>query len=152
MGSTPDQFGRRVRAARAYAGMSQGELAAAIKARDPRWEVSLPTIKRLEKHGAEGVKASQAEWSERIAAACDVPMWFLEHGFEGAGSQQEESLTERVAVLEQVFSGLLHAGAGAPAPPGELARRLEALLTRPADRARRGTAQELGARLGNERS
>jgi len=152
MGSPTNEFGRRIRAARGYAGFSQAELATAIKARDPAWEVSLPTVKRLEKHGAEGVKGSQADWSERVAAACDVPRWFLEQGFEIGTTVEADSLEERVAVLEEVFSGLLRAGAGAPAPSGELARRLEALLTSERGRPRRGSDPGLGARLGSERS
>lgn len=152
MGSPTNEFGRRIRAARGYAGLSQAELAAAIKARYPAWEVSLPTVKRLEKHGTEGVKGSQADWSERVAAACEVPRWFLEQGFEGGAPAGTDPLEERVAVLEDVFSGLLRAGTGAPAPPGELARRLEALLTSERGRPRRGSAPGLDARLGNERS
>lgn len=152
MGSTMDEFGRRVRAARAYAGLSQAELAAAIKRRHPGWEVSLPTVKRLEKRGAEGVKGSQDDWSQRIAEACGVPRWFLEQGFEGTEPRGGDALEQRVVALEQVFSGLLSAGTGAPAPPGELARRLEALLTSEPDPARSRSSRELGARLGSERS
>lgn len=152
MGPSTNEFARRIRAARGYAGLSQAELATAIKARYPAWEVSLPTVKRLEKHGTEGVKGSQAEWSERVAAACEVPRWFLEQGFQRGAPSGTDSLEQRVAVLEGVFSGLLRAEAGAPAPSGELARRLEALLTSEQSRSRRGSGPGMGARLGSERS
>ncbi|HYV17327.1 MAG TPA: helix-turn-helix transcriptional regulator [Conexibacter sp.] len=144
-------FGRRIRAARGYAGLSQAELAEAIKARHPTWEVSLPTVKRLEKRGADGVKGSQSQWSERIAAACGVPRWFLERGFEGI-AVGDDDLEERVAVLERVFNGLLLASAGAPAPPGELARRLEALLTSAQGRSRPDSSPGMDARRGTEPS
>lgn len=78
-GRDPD-FGKRVRAARAYTGLSQAGLAAEITARYPRNSVSASTIKRLES-GDSSVQGSQREWTVWVADATGTPDWFLEQGW-----------------------------------------------------------------------
>jgi transcriptional regulator with XRE-family HTH domain len=68
----------RIRAARAYAGLKQIELADLL-------ELGAMTYKRTE--------LGQREVPRRellaIAEACEVPMWFLEGGWEGRGEGQD---------------------------------------------------------------
>lgn len=64
-------YGPRVRAARAYAGLKQVELADALG-------VDVQTIKRREA----SVHAPRRGELVAIAAICDVPLGFLERGFE----------------------------------------------------------------------
>lgn len=67
------EIGRRVRAARAYAGFRNRAALAA------RLELSKETVQRIE-GGQREVKRSELL---AIAEACGVPMWFLEDGWEG---------------------------------------------------------------------
>ncbi len=83
--STRGKFGRRVRAARAYAGISQSELADGIAARFPDASASTATVKRLENDDP-GVKGSVYEWAPRIAPVTGVPGWFLVGNWEGAAA------------------------------------------------------------------
>lgn len=66
-----EQYAARVRAARAYAAISQGELAHALG-------LSQPTMKRIEA----GERAVDAEERRVIADRCGVPRAFLEAGWE----------------------------------------------------------------------
>lgn len=75
-----DLFGNRVRAARAYKGLSQAQLADAISQRYPEAAVSPSTIKRLEANDA-AVRGSKREWTVWIADMTGAPDWFLEHGW-----------------------------------------------------------------------
>lgn len=76
--------GRRIRAARAYAGFrNRAELA-------ERLELSKETVQRIEV-GQREIKRSELL---AIAEACEVPMWFLEEGWDGwrtvaAGDEEE---------------------------------------------------------------
>jgi transcriptional regulator with XRE-family HTH domain len=67
------EIGRRVRAARAYAGFRNRAALA------ERLELSKETVQRIE-GGRREVKRSELL---AIAEACEVPMWFLEEGWEG---------------------------------------------------------------------
>lgn len=67
------EIGRRVRAARAYAGFRNRATLA------QRLELSKETVQRIE-GGEREVKRSELL---AIAEACEVPMWFLEEGWEG---------------------------------------------------------------------
>ena len=67
------EIGRRVRAARAYAGFRNRATLA------QRLELSKETVQRIE-GGEREVKRSELL---AIAEACEVPMWFLEGGWEG---------------------------------------------------------------------
>jgi len=78
------EIGRRVRTARAYGGFrNRATLAEHL-------ELSKETLQRIE-GGQREVKRSELL---AIAEACEVPMWFLEGGWEGwhgaAGSPTEE--------------------------------------------------------------
>ncbi len=74
----PNTLPHRLRAAREYAGLSQEALAEQLG-------VHVRTVKRSE-GGARKVKRQ-----ERVAIAeiCDVPIWFLEDGWEGWRSQRQ---------------------------------------------------------------
>lgn len=63
---------RRINAARAYAGFNQDALA-------QRVELSKRTLKRAEK----GERPLYRREVLAIAEACDVPVWFLESGWDG---------------------------------------------------------------------
>jgi len=80
------EIGRRIRTARAYAGFrNRANLA-------ERLELSKETVQRIES-GEREVKRSELL---AIAEACEVPMWFLESGWEGwrgAGSGANEEPT-----------------------------------------------------------
>jgi transcriptional regulator with XRE-family HTH domain len=67
------ETGRRIRTARAYAGLRNRSTLA------ERLEVSKETVQRME-GGQREVKRSELL---AIAEACGVPMWFLENGWEG---------------------------------------------------------------------
>ena len=78
------ETGRRIRTARAYAGFRNRATLA------ERLEVSKETVQRIE-GGQREVKRSELL---AIAEACEVPMWFLESGWEGwrgaTGASPEE--------------------------------------------------------------
>lgn len=74
------EFGRRMRAARGWAGLSQRELAAEISARYPAAPASTQTIKKVEANDL-SVKGSLSEWTVWVADATDTPDWFLEGGW-----------------------------------------------------------------------
>lgn len=65
--------GRRIRAARVYAGIDARPALAEIL------EMSEPTLQRIE-NGDRPVKRAELL---AIAEACEVPMWFLENGWQG---------------------------------------------------------------------
>lgn len=69
----PSETSRRIRAARAYAGFRNRAALA------ERLELSKETLQRIEV-GQREVKRSELL---AIAEACEVPMWFLEGGWEG---------------------------------------------------------------------
>lgn len=77
-----------VRAAQAWADLTDDQLAAAIG-------VSKRTLSRL-KTGAE----VSLERQHAIAEATGVPTWFMDSGFEGAVAPDEPALAERVEALE----------------------------------------------------
>ena len=70
-----NEIGRRIRAARAFGGFSSRlELAT-------RLQMSKETLQRIEA----GQREPKRSELLAIAEACDVPMWFLDHGWAGAG-------------------------------------------------------------------
>lgn len=64
-------YAQRIRAARAYAGLTQDELAEQLG-------TAAQTVKRRES-GAQAPKRGELL---AIAAICDVPVRFMEHGFD----------------------------------------------------------------------
>lgn len=70
----------RLRAARAYAGFTQPDLAA-------RLELGEVTYANSER----GLRTVARRELLAIAEACDVPMWFLEDGWEGWVNQLREA-------------------------------------------------------------
>jgi hypothetical protein len=88
----------------------------------------------------------------QIAQACNVPHWFLEHGWiPPVEALDEGEIAARLRAVEAEVSLLLEA-AGAQAPGGELGHRLEAALTSRRDHAPPGSPEEPGALPGNGRS
>ena len=82
-----DETGRRLKAARGYGGLSQPALARAL-------EVSEGTIKNIEL----GKRPPRRSELLAIAEACEVPMWFLEGGWEGwrgsVDAKAQDALTD----------------------------------------------------------
>jgi transcriptional regulator with XRE-family HTH domain len=76
-------YARRYRAARAYAGLTQEELANKLG-------VDEQTIKRRESGKQEPKKAELIA----VAALCEVPVEFLEHGWGFAGRDELSGLVE----------------------------------------------------------
>jgi len=73
IGRVSRELGRRIRAARVYAGFDgRPELAKIL-------ETSEPTLQRIEL----GDRAVKRPELLAIAEACKVPMWFLERGWDG---------------------------------------------------------------------
>ena len=68
---------RRIRTARVFAGLTQPELAAKL-------DLGESTYKNSE------LGKRETPWRERvaIAAACGVPPWFIEHGWDGCLAAQ----------------------------------------------------------------
>lgn len=85
----PDEDAARVRAAQAWAGITDEEFA-------ERLGVARRTIGRL-KSGAAPV---DLERRGRIAEACGVPQWFMATGFAAAPEPEDPTLAERVEALE----------------------------------------------------
>jgi transcriptional regulator with XRE-family HTH domain len=91
----PNELGRRIKAARGYAGLSQPALAAAL-------EIGEQTEKRIEL----GQRPAKRSELLAIAEACNVPMWFLESGWNG---WQDASAVDRLgerALIDVETSGL----------------------------------------------
>ena len=65
---------RRIRAARAYAGLSQIEMAKVLELGESTYKLS--------ELGQRSIEIPRRELLA-IAEACDVPMWFLEGGWDG---------------------------------------------------------------------
>jgi hypothetical protein len=103
------EFGRRVRAVRAFAGLDRAQLTRYVP------DVSATTIKRLET--GEPVKGSIASWSARLEAAVGVPCrHFLETG-EWSFARAPEPITpvvdlelarQLVGSLDRVLGGRDH--------------------------------------------
>jgi transcriptional regulator with XRE-family HTH domain len=85
-----DLFGNRVRAARAYKGLSQAQLADEIGQRYPESSASPSTIKRLEANDPT-VRGTTQEWIVWVADTTGVPDWFLEHGWTQARHSPQAS-------------------------------------------------------------
>lgn len=84
----------RIRAARAFADLSQRDLADALGV-DVQW------VKRREKpRGEEGAQDPKALDRIAIAEVCGVPVDFLEHGFGGAARSE---IAERLAGIESLL-------------------------------------------------
>lgn len=106
-----EDFGRRVKAARGYAGdMSQRELAEELK-------TSTSTVKRLEADPT-SVKGDQAEWAYLIANVTGVPEWFLTDGWNGSMEAVVLTLPQSVDGLSQMER--LVRGVGRLPPDAEL--------------------------------
>jgi transcriptional regulator with XRE-family HTH domain len=83
------QVAARVRAARAFAGLEQAEVAQAL-------EVSVGTYKRIE----QGARPASKPERTRIAALCGVPIGFMESGFDHLLIASDDLLARRV--LEEI--------------------------------------------------
>jgi len=95
----------RIRAARAYAGLSQEELAEALGV-DPQ------TIKRRESGYQQPKKGERVA----IAAICRVPPEFMEHGF---GEIRPTEIARRLAQIEAMLATRREVGADG-GPSGDL--------------------------------
>ena len=82
-------YAARIRAARAYAGMHQAQLA-------ERLGVDVQTIKRREKPGAQPRPGEL----EAIARACEVPVEFMHDGF----GVEPSALSERLQAIEDAVT------------------------------------------------
>lgn len=125
-----DRYGddaARFRAAIGWSGLSIDEIADALG-------ISRRTVTRLTTGEAEiGYERKQA-----IAAACDVPMSFMEHGF----GDEEPELAERVEALERQMRALwTTAQPAAEVPqPGDVVVSPSPLVAEPPARSRRRRA------------
>lgn len=106
---------KRYRAARAYAGLKQEELAEALG-------VDVQTIKRREGGTGDPKLAEQIA----VAAVCGVPREFMTGGFETlTGEPTRDEIRDRLDALQELLIGQV-ATRPAPAPGGELGRRIQA--------------------------
>jgi transcriptional regulator with XRE-family HTH domain len=125
MAQRDQEFGQRVRAARAYEGISQTELAARITETFPDNPVSAATIKRLERNDP-SVKGEQDLWVRLIVGTTTAPPWFLRFGWgaferiygralEGARRYKVDDILGdlRFRVLDVDFENLHHAAESA---------------------------------------
>jgi transcriptional regulator with XRE-family HTH domain len=80
----PD-YGRRIRAARAYAGLTQDQLAEALG-------LDVQTVKRRESGKQEPRNGERIA----IAAVCNVPLEFIEHGFPAVVSTEAQDALTRI--------------------------------------------------------
>lgn len=99
------EFGRRMRAARGWAGMSQQQLADAIRSRYTEAPASAPTIKKVER-GDPSVGGSLAEWTVWVADATGVPDWFLEGGWDAPRHIRESPHMEPLARADRIASAM----------------------------------------------
>jgi transcriptional regulator with XRE-family HTH domain len=113
------QYAPRLRAARAYANLTQEELAEQLG-------VDSQTIKRRESGKQEPKKA------ERIAVATitGVPLAFIENGWEGVTAQPDDERIRQAAALLgpaliEAARAVGQAQGGAPGLPGALDRQPE---------------------------
>lgn len=119
---------RRARLAIAYSGKTLEALVAETDIREGTIR-NMTSRTRASGHGEGRL--------ERLGVACGVPAWFMRYGFKPPRDVFDASSIEhRVAWLEGAVSALLEAvvDGETPAPPGELGRRIEALLTSARDR------------------
>lgn len=143
--TTESPYAKRIRAARAYANMSQDDLA-----KELGWEVQ--TVKRRES----GKKDPKRAELIAIASICQVPLAFLEGGFPAAMSVEAD---ERLARIEAAIAGLATdddmdlrnatrgAAAGLADQLGDAAQDDEADTgTRGTEDATQGSAQARGGR------
>lgn len=89
------ELGARIRAARAYAGHSQGSLAAALG-------MSRTTYKRLER----GTRLPSMDEQHVIAETCGVPLDFLVVGF-AAESERRDLLIALLRSLDDRFDAMV---------------------------------------------
>ncbi len=97
-----DAYAARIRAAISYADKDRDEIGDALRARVG--EGSPETVSRL----MSGKKVSDEKVREVIADACDVPLWFLEHGFDPAAAGADPTLAEEVEALRRQMDVVLH--------------------------------------------
>ena len=95
-------YGARVRAARAYADLTQEQLA-------ERLGVNVQTIKRREMHpGDELYQPPKRGERLAIAVICGVPPAFMEDGFGGYGPDElVDTVTQLAGQVEQIQTLLL---------------------------------------------
>jgi transcriptional regulator with XRE-family HTH domain len=85
-----DESGRRIRAARGYGKKSQPDIAKVL-------EVSDGTVKNIELGRREPKRSELLA----IAEACEVPMWFLEGGWDGWRKSVDEAGRAALRDIEQ---------------------------------------------------
>lgn len=86
------ELAARIRAARAYAGRSQNYMAAQLGG------MSVTTYKRLER----GTRLASLDEQTTIAEACEVPLAFLQQGFPGSGSDDDNRRDLLIALLRSL--------------------------------------------------
>ncbi|MFZ2049778.1 MAG: hypothetical protein WAU69_02455 [Solirubrobacteraceae bacterium] len=87
----PPDFGRRMRAARGFAAISQTELSQRIIAICSTAPAAVRTIKRIE--DGQGSAASGRLWARWVSEATGVPLDFMLHGFESDREVEREALS-----------------------------------------------------------
>lgn len=91
------ETGRRIRAARTYGGFAgRADFAKVL-------DISKETLQRIE----EGKRAAKRSELLAIAEACEVPMWFLEGGWEG-WRRSDESVDAMARKALQEIEGAPH--------------------------------------------
>lgn len=121
-----DELAARMRAARGWADLSRREMGQALR-------VSERQVTRLESGQADVT----AEIRQRVAEACGVPSWFMDHGFV-VTEPEEPGVSERLEALERQMDTVL----------GQLAIRTgssaatAASLRTPAEDQRGGSGQD----------
>ena len=122
-----DRIHAAVRAARAFADLSQPELASALEALG--LGASASTLARWE--GSPPASAPGPEYIAAFAEICGVPLWFFERGFEGLEelddqrqsvaqlAAQVRDLAERMARAESALSARDAAGVAEALAPDQ---------------------------------
>lgn len=93
----PEEFAKRLRAARAYADLSRKRLAAELGTSESdvrRWEEADETKRRLS-------PAQRRAHLVAVAEACGVPVRWLQEPFDAPLSERVEELQETVTALRQ---------------------------------------------------
>jgi hypothetical protein len=139
MGRTPSTK-RRIKAAMVLADLDINELAGRIATRG----LAARTLRKLQD---ENDAREPRPWElDLIAAACDVPAWFLQDDW--AASTTSPGLDQRIGRLEQQVSELVtrFAADAPPSPPDELLRPPEDAPTSARSSSHEPTRRDTGSR------